>query len=219
MKPLISFSGIDSAGKSTQISLLSSYFDKQNKKYKIIWSRGGYTSFFEFIKKLMRFLLKKKLPSPGRNIERQGMFDKKIISKIWYFIAILDLIRLYAITYRFYRLFGYTIIADRYLWDTYIDFKISLKNINIDKSVLWKLAVFFSPKPKKSILLYISSSISFQRSIEKNEPYFDTLDIRVARIELYSYLIKKNKWDLIINTETNDKIKTFTEIKDKLYGI
>ncbi len=219
MKPLIVFSGIDSAGKSTQIDLLRKHYLTNIIRHKVIWSRGGYTTGFETIKNIMRFFFRKKLPDPGRNKNRQEMFDKKSVSKIWYLFAMLDLIRLYAITFRIYRFFGVTIIADRYLWDTYVDYKMSLKNINLEKSILWKLAVFLSPKTDKSILLFVSPEVSFQRSIDKSEPHFDSLEVRKSRIEIYTKLASNHKWNLTLNTEISDVNMTFSSIKECIYGI
>ena len=219
MKPLIVFSGIDSAGKSTQIDLLRKHYLTNKIRHKVIRSRGGYTSGFETIKNILRFFFRKKLPDPGRNKNRQEMFDKKSVSKIWYMFAMLDLIRLYSITFRFYRFFGFTIIADRYLWDTYVDFKMSLKNINLEKSILWKLAVLVSPKTDKSILLFVSPEVSFQRSIDKKEPQFDSLYVRKLRIEIYQDLANNKKWQLILNTEYVDANTTFKRIEGHLYGI
>lgn len=219
MKKLIVFSGIDSAGKSTQIELLKKHLYEKNIRFKVIWSRGGYTSIFEFLKNAIRMVFGKKLPDPGRNASRQNMFEKKSVSKIWYILGMLDLIRLYFFSFRLYRLFGYTIIADRYLWDTYVDFKISLKNIDIEKSFLWKLAVKLSPKPYKSILLYISPETSFQRSILKDEPHFDSLEIRSKRIGIYDTLISLQKWGYVVNTEKVGEIQTQGLLRDYIDGI
>jgi thymidylate kinase len=219
MKQIIVFSGIDSAGKSTQIDILKKEFISKKTRYKIIWSRGGYTSLFEFMKKLVRLFFGKKLPKPGRNTERQEMFNKKSVSKLWYVLAMLDLIRLYAFTFRLYRFLGITIIADRYLWDTYVDFNISLGNINLSKSILWKIAVLLSPKPRKSILLYVSPEVSFQRSVDKNEPHFDELSVRENRIRYYESLIIEGKWKLVIDTEKESVKNTSQKIKEYIYGI
>ncbi|BCR36096.1 dTMP kinase [Mariniplasma anaerobium] len=219
MKKLIVFSGIDSAGKSTQIDLLKNELAKKKIRYKVIWSRGGYTAWFEFMKNFLRIILSKKLPKPGRNEDRKQMFEKKSVSKIWYILGMLDLIRLYAITFRLYRVFGITIIADRYLWDTYVDFKMSLKNINLEKSLLWKLAILLSPKADKSIILYVSPEVSYKRSIDKNEPHFDSLEIRENRMFIYKNLMIHKKWKIEIDTEKQDINFTFMQIKDFIYGI
>ena len=54
---MISFSGIDCGGKSTQIEMISEYMNSTSKyrnRVKIIHSRGGYTPVLEFAKKIVR---------------------------------------------------------------------------------------------------------------------------------------------------------------------
>ena len=51
---MISFSGIDCGGKSTQIEKIDAYFKEKGKKCKVIHSRGGYTPLLEFVKTLIR---------------------------------------------------------------------------------------------------------------------------------------------------------------------
>ena len=42
---LITFSGLDSAGKSTQIDKVINYLNLKKQKVRLVWSRGGYTPF------------------------------------------------------------------------------------------------------------------------------------------------------------------------------
>lgn len=196
---IISFSGIDSCGKSTQIKLIENYFSENNMKYKIVWSRGGYTNWFEYIKQGARKLSFGKLPPSGVNEKRTEMFKNSKFQKIWLCIALLDLIRLYAITFRFNCLLGYSIICDRYLWDTYIDFKLAFPVINLEKHILWKILCKLAVKPDVSIIITISPEKSWERSILKEEPFSETLERRKERDKLYKRLIKKDKWMWVIN--------------------
>ena len=51
---LISFSGLDCSGKSTQINLLKEYLEDKGYEVRVVWSRGGYTPGVEFLKSIIR---------------------------------------------------------------------------------------------------------------------------------------------------------------------
>ena len=213
---MISFSGIDSSGKTTYITLLKNYFEKRRIKYKVVWSRGGYTSFFEAAKKLVRFFGGKKLPKSGHSEQRDEMFKKKSISKTWYILALLDLIRLYAFTFRIYKLLGFTVICDRYIWDTYIDFCFQFSEDQIEKSMLWKILTRIHRKPDVSLFLFVSPEESLRRSIEKREPFSEPLEKRTSRIELYFKLNDNEKWNIAICTESREISSVWQEIKETI---
>lgn len=217
---IISFSGIDSCGKSTQIKLIENYFKEKNMRYKNIWSRGGYTNWFEFLKQVARKLPFNKLPPPGVNEKRTKMFENNRFQKVWLYIALLDLIRLYTVTFRLNCLLGYSIICDRYLWDTYIDFKLAFPDINLEKHILWKILGKLAVKPDVSIIITISPEESWERSVLKKEPFSETLEIRKERDALYKRLIKGNKWMQVINGHDSidniwKKIKGIIDNDDK----
>ena len=48
---IVAISGLDGAGKSTQIDLLSKSLSAKGVRVRFLWARGGYTPGFEFIKK------------------------------------------------------------------------------------------------------------------------------------------------------------------------
>lgn len=210
---MITFSGIDSAGKSTYIDLLKKDFSNKNIKYKVVWSRGGYTSIFEFIKKTIRILAGKKLPKSGHSEQRDRMFRKNSVSKVWYTIAILDLIRLYAITFRIYKLFGYVVICDRYIWDTYVDFYFQFSEGKLKNSLLWRILGFTHRKPDISFFFYISPEESLRRSIEKEELFAESLEKREERMKVYTRLNNSGKWKKSLNTEEKSINETWDVVR------
>ena len=74
MAKIIFFSGLDGAGKSTQIDILKNHYLNQNKKVYYFWSRGGYTPGFQRLKNILRRSLKNKLPKSGKSPQREKIF-------------------------------------------------------------------------------------------------------------------------------------------------
>jgi dTMP kinase len=212
---LITFSGLDSSGKSTQIENLELFFNNNKKKTKVIWSRGGYTPIFNFLKIILRRISSNQLPASGDNKKRDQIFEKSWVSNLWLKIAIIDLIIFYGIYFRLINLLGYTIIADRYLYDTYVDWKLNFKNNEFEITFLWKLLEYVSPTPVASFFLTISVDEAICRSELKNEPFSEDVFTRNQRREIYDKLIRKKHWKFIIDAHgsVND---VWSNIKDKL---
>ena len=196
---LIAFSGIDSAGKSTQILKVVEYFKSRGRKTKVIWSRGGYTPLFNIFKSILRKITDNALPKPGASKHRDKTFNKKWVRMIWLDMALFDMKFFYCLYFRFLKIWGYVVIADRYLYDTYIDFELQFPKENIENKFLWKILVYLSPRPDISLILTIPIDESLRRSNLKNEPFSENLNQRKKRISFYQDLIKKGKWNHIID--------------------
>lgn len=200
---MIVFSGIDSAGKTTQVKRL---VEKSKKKTMVVWSRGGYTSFFLALKWLIRRFFPKVVPAKNDVVKRKQILASSKIQKVWLFLAILDLIRLYCISLRIYKMFGYKLICDRYIWDSCIDFTLNFPSINFRDWNIWKFLTRFALVPDISIILTISVQESCRRSLLKNEPFPESEMQKVQRFDAYQKLIEANKWDYVINTDKDAEI-------------
>ncbi len=202
---MITFSGIDCAGKSTQLDIIKKLLDEKGIKCRVIWSRGGYTSWVEGIKTLLR---KDSNYTEEQKQEYREAFNtnsKKQRLLLWASIA--DLIRYYGIVFRFIELSGTLILCDRYIWDTYIDFKMKYPDIDFENWLIWKIMIKLIKKPKVSIIFTIPIDVSMQRSIEKDDPHSEPYDFRVARIKRYEEEIRNKRWDYAIDaTENKDAV-------------
>ena len=169
MKKIISISGIDGAGKSTQIGFIKKKLLRENKKVFIFWSRIGYTSGFQFIKDILRLLFRNQLPKAGNTKKRKKALKNRIVSNLWIFLAIMDLFYYYVIFLRIKYYTGHNIILDRYLIDSEIDLNINFPSFNYERSILWKVLKLTAIKPNINLLLIISPEESIKRSKMKNE--------------------------------------------------
>lgn len=191
---LVSISGIDNAGKTTQIENLLAYFKEKNTKAVRIWSRGGYTPLYTWLKTMVRRFLRGKLPEPGKSPQREKLLQTGNISKIWLLLAISDLILYYGIYIRIQKyLFRRIILADRYLIDTYIDFRLNFSRIPFYNWYIWKLLLAVTPAPDKSIFLSIPLDIALKRAETKKEPFPDSNEIRILRFRYYKKIGKRWK--------------------------
>jgi len=205
---LIALSGIDGAGKSTQLDLIKQSLESKNQKVISLWTRGGNTPGINLAKNFLRKIAGKKLPAAGRSSKRDEMLGNFWIQRFWLLLAIIDLIRIYGINIRLYLYTGNFVICDRYLWDTLIDFKIMFPKIQIENWFIWKLLVWVSPVPKKSVLLIIPEKISEERCAKKYEPFPDTPKRRATRFRLYKNASKNGYWNVIDATKSVNQVFT-----------
>ncbi len=207
---IITFSGMDGAGKSTQIDLLVKKLEKDNKKASYIWARGGYTPGFEFLKKIMRKLLGKAVPKAGHSQARQKTISKPFVSWVWLNIAMLDMAILYGVVLRIKSSFGKVTICDRYIDDTALDFTLNFPHIDFKNMLAWKFLSLLAPVPDKSFLFLIPVEISMQRSLLKDEPFPDSKETLENRLKSYSdySFFNENKYIRIDGTQTIEKVES-----------
>jgi thymidylate kinase len=211
----ITFSGIDGAGKSTQIELLKDHFHRQGVSTKYLWSRGGYTTLISTLKNVCRCLAGKRLPASGVSEQRDQMLRKGRVQKIWLSLAILDLIREYGIHVRWWLLRGRTVVCDRYLWDTLLDFKIAFPDVQVERWFLWKMLARLTPFPDVEFLLTIPLEESERRCKIKFDPFPDTPEQREQRYMLYQKYSKMGYWHIVDASRPIDDV--FAGIVSEVY--
>ncbi len=194
---LIAFSGIDGAGKSTQIQYLQKALKKKGERTVYLWTRGGYTGPFNSLKALLRRFMGRRLPPPGRNQQRENVLNNKGVKTVWLSLAMLDLMLVYGIYVRLLKWMGRVVIADRYLWDTWIDFTLNFPGSDFDQWVLWKFLKLISPKPDHFFLLLIPVAESLRRSKLKDEPFPDSKEVLQQRLDYYYRFSESMGWHVI----------------------
>lgn len=201
---VIIFSGLDCSGKSTQISVLNKSLIELGIKTVVFWSRGGYTPNIQRCKNLLRILFKSLLPPVGNSPRRDKLLYKtSFIKKLWINLAIIDLLFYYSFFLRYKKLCKYTIICDRFIFDTQLDFQIAFPDYKIEKNVFWNLLKKIAIKYDFYFISVVPVSLAIERSKNKFEPYPDSPDVLEIRKDEYLDYCSKN-CDVIFIDGTKD---------------
>ena len=211
---MISFSGIDCSGKSTQIELLEKHLNKKNIPYQVIWSRGGYTPGIEFVKRVIRRGRQSTKEERIANSEQVNSDSKK--RRVLFIASLIDLWFYYSIVLRIKGI-NKLILCDRYIWDTYIDFKMKYPEYRFEKGFWWNLTLKTMVKPSPSFCFFISAEESMRRSELKEEPFPEPVEVREERINWYLKELKHNRWDNKIDATKPINI-VFADVRNAIYG-
>ena len=194
---IISFSGIDSAGKTTQINKLTSYLDAHHVKYAKRWSKARGTPGIEFIKSFFR--KDRGLDEAGRQAARKEIYKSPKRQKLLYVASLLDLCWYWGVYYRLLNLTNKYLICDRYLWDTYVEMKHDFYSIDIDHSLLWKRVKCLSAKPKVSFVFVIQAELSLERDIQKGTDGTEDIERKKSKINVYMSLVEQKCWTNVMD--------------------
>lgn len=197
MGDVIVFSGTDGAGKSTQIGLLEAHLRSEGQKPTQFWARGGYTPLFQWVKRVYRKLRPGALPSAGASKERSQQFESSRVRQVWLLISIFDLILCYGVWLRLKQILGYSVICDRYIEDTLLDFNHNFPNETVATWWSWRVLKALAPTPRVRFLLIVPPSESARRSKLKNEPFPDSPETLAWRYARYQELAESGKWQAI----------------------
>lgn len=212
---MYTFSGIDSSGKTTQIELLKKYCEENDIEYCDKWGKGRATPFVLWLKEVFR--RDKKMSAEEKKVYRVKVYQNKRKKFLLLTASIIDLWWFWGVTYRRLNRKHQMLICDRYVWDTYIDFKTEFSEFNVDKWIIWKIAKALAPKPDHSFMFIISAEESFRRDNAKGDQDRDELDRKILKVESYKKLIAQGKWDTVVDgMQTREQM--FDIIKKNIFG-
>lgn len=181
-KNVISFSGIDGCGKSTQIEIITNKWNSKGVKYKIIWARPGSTPGLILAKKIYRTVFRS-APKVGRSEKRTRMLKASNIGKLWLYLSMLEIVFIYAIITRLYAFMRYRVLCDRNFADSLIDYEVMLGAQFYDTKFGRTMRSICAAD--LSVLFDISIEESDRRCVEKYEPYPDLPEEKKLRYNLY----------------------------------
>lgn len=206
---IVSFSGIDGAGKTTQINLLLDYCTINNLRCVRKWSKARGTPGIMFLKDLVR-------RDKGLDTNEKLDYHDKVYKNSWkrellLMASLLDLLWYWGIYFRVISKKYDVVILDRYIWDTYVEVSSEFHKYNLKRNFLWKCVELVAVKPKESILLVIPPEESLKRDLLKGEITTDELKVKQKKVDLYMEIKKQNCWNVVIDA-THSIENVFSEI-------
>jgi thymidylate kinase len=201
---LIYFTGLDGSGKTTYVEMLANEMRKQGLTVKVVWLRmSHYLS-----KPLLLFCrivgLTEYENIDGIRIGYHHFYRSKIVS--WLYIGLRSIDTTIDALTRVYlpgRLFGKTVICDRYVLDSMIDLMVDT-HINLEKTIICKW--FWKLIPQKSYIFFVERN---DEHIKNCRPEMKRTDFFLQRKKIYNQIFTDRTIRVNNNRLIND---TFNEI-------
>lgn len=194
---LIAISGIDGAGKSTQLAMLSRYLDDFGRVHVTLWHRPGYSQGLHRLKQLVRGAAPGALPGPGEGSARSRAFNRPGVSEAWLALAVADMGAQYAIKVRAHLAAGRMVLCDRYLDDGLMDLALRFPRYEAAIGRAGAVARRLCPRPAASFLLMLPWEESVRRLCDKEEPFPYSLEVGRQRYERYEQLARSGAFTVI----------------------
>ena len=203
---IVTFSGIDGSGKSTQVERLRQHVHDNGGTDTHLWTRVGYTGGFSALKAVARRLLGRRVPVQGDVAARERAMKRGWVRRAWLTLALLDLLWTFAVRVRVARRRGRVVVCDRYLWDSLIDLKLNLGQDRMERTLGWKIVRLLTPAPDLALLFTVPVGESVRRSDQKGEPFRDSPEVLEERGRMYLELSDVANWRVLDGSRPPDEV-------------
>ncbi|HUT16094.1 MAG TPA: nucleotidyltransferase family protein [Anaerolineae bacterium] len=168
---LITFSGVDGCGKTTQAKALQAAFETCHLEVKYVWSRGGSA-------RLVGLFTRWSKQQAGRaNARAAQTTEAKVQSRLrrfrspwmrwgWSWVIAIELLLKYLRHITLPLLCGRVVIADRYVYDTLADWAAYFSEPSTEKRLAARMLRTLSPRPQFAYWLDVSPGTARSRSAD-----------------------------------------------------
>ncbi|MCS6799972.1 MAG: hypothetical protein NZ898_15895 [Myxococcota bacterium] len=184
---LVALSGVDGAGKSTQLHLLAAALRAEGRRVADFWFRPGYSARLDGLRRSIRALRPQLLPRADRSeterARRERLWSRRPVRMAWLASALIDAwIELGVSVRRALRTHD-DVLCDRYVLDATIDLRLKLGDEAPD--ALLRTLGWIAPRADVTVALTLPWDLVLERTRRKNEPFPEPEHERRRRYEAY----------------------------------
>lgn len=187
---LITISGPDGVGKSTQARLLVERLLREGRPARAFWFRPGYSHELDAARAFVRRFSRRALPTADQGEARARAFRKPGVSGAWLTMALADTALQLGVKLRSWMARGEAVVCDRYLLDASLDLELRFPAHRERLRTAWRTLDTLCPRPDGAYVLQASPAEVEERLTSKHEPFPDDADTRVARREAYDAMVR-----------------------------
>ena len=194
---IVTFSGVDCAGKSTQIERLHQALASRGHRVHRSWFRPGYSAELDALRRVVRRLRPGALPSAGASQARTEAFTRPGVRRAWAAMAVADTLLQYALKLRVRSLAGWTVLCDRWLDDAALDLTFRFPELEGVLRPALAAVRGVSPTPEVAFLLMLPHAEMLRRMEIKDEPFPDEPALRDRRYAAYAELAETGRFEVV----------------------
>ncbi len=194
---LITVSGIDCAGKSTQIERLRAALAAAGEPPIVFWHRPGYSAELDRLRALVRRLRPSALPTTASPKARARAFRSRRVQQAWARLALADMAVQYGARVRAWVRAGKTVICDRYTWDGLLDLDLRFPELAPSRWAQARAVEGLAPTPDVALLLLLPREEMLRRMEAKREPFPDAPEVRDRRFDAYQAMASDPRFAVI----------------------
>jgi thymidylate kinase len=189
---LVTFSGVDGCGKTTQAQALQSAFETCLLRANYTWSRGGSASWIALLNRwIKRFtgIARTPLKQDGQTAAevkmqaRQEQLRSPWKRAVWSWLTAVELVLQYTWRVTLPLLRGRVVICDRYVEDALADWAAYFGEAAVEKRLAARLLHALSPRPSRAYWLDLPVEVAQSRSPDGLPAHFlDTQSAAYRRL-------------------------------------
>ena len=187
MLKIISISGIDGSGKTTQVRMLEKYLMGRGFRVKRVWFRWFALISYPFLAlcRLLGYTKWRTISRSNIKYAERRFYLNKAMARIWPWLFMVDAIIYYLFKIRSKMILKSVILCDRFIPDMLVDLMCETKDYLLHKRLVGRVLLSLIPRSSKLVIIDVTENTAFSR--KHDIPRVDYLE---ERRKLYLTLAK-----------------------------